>query len=162
MKRRIPFGQEQRMFQLSPTCTGCGAPISVLHRPGCECEECPQCGKALVYCGCRGGLLPSEEFFYTACMAANIGNHLHVGEVLRSTADTDNPSLFENAAMLSMVVTRPDFFDSGLVPSMWDGAGKPEFTDVELKRALLFEDAEINLLQELRLERQSSPSACWC
>ena len=160
--KRIPFGQESRMIQLSPTCTGCGVSIGLLHIPGCEAEECPVCGRALVYCRCGGGLSPSDEFFYLAVLAADLENRSHVGEVQLCHVDSDHQARIDTAATLRFMATRPDFFNSEISLSHWNGAGKPEFSNDDLGRALPFGGAELDLIQKLQLERKPSPSGCWC
>jgi DTW domain-containing protein YfiP len=33
-------------------CRDCGAPPRGFHHRGCDIEECPQCGRQLLSCGC--------------------------------------------------------------------------------------------------------------
>jgi hypothetical protein len=34
-------------------CPGCDAPPGAYHRPGCDIEQCPYCGRQLISCLCR-------------------------------------------------------------------------------------------------------------
>lgn len=35
-------------------CHDCGAKTSQTHKPGCDVERCPCCGRQLISCGCLG------------------------------------------------------------------------------------------------------------
>ena len=39
-------------------CPKCGATRGQWHRPGCDWEQCPYCGDAVMECNCCGGDLP--------------------------------------------------------------------------------------------------------
>lgn len=160
--KRIPFGQEKLMTQLSTTCTGCGVPIGSLHAVGCEAEQCPVCGRALIYCRCGCGLSPHDEFIHTAIMSTQFEGRSHANDFRPCKEDIKHPSLIENAASLRVVFDRPCFIEHGVAPIGWDGNGEPVFSDDDLKRALLLSEPQLEFIQELRLERQPSPSGCWC
>ena len=49
-KGRIVFGEETDVCE-SP-CPGCGHYYFDYHAPGCEIEQCPECGGQLVSCDC--------------------------------------------------------------------------------------------------------------
>jgi hypothetical protein len=55
MTTRIPFGEETdgEPWYLSPDgdrCHDCGAEEGELHKPGCDAEQCPECGRQLLAC----------------------------------------------------------------------------------------------------------------
>jgi hypothetical protein len=35
-------------------CPGCGVPAGRVHEAGCDCEQCPGCGRHRVVCRCPG------------------------------------------------------------------------------------------------------------
>lgn len=48
---RIRHGDETCRWN-APNCHDCGVPRSGLHHPGCDVEECPDCGMQLISCWC--------------------------------------------------------------------------------------------------------------
>lgn len=63
LSQRIPFGEEEQQelsdgtpIYLPPVtneCHDCGAGEGELHTPGCDVEQCPECGLQLI--GCEHG-----------------------------------------------------------------------------------------------------------
>jgi hypothetical protein len=57
-RKRIPYGSERRLMAALPRwevqerCHDCGAPLGLLHHPGCDMEECPNCGGQAICCEC--------------------------------------------------------------------------------------------------------------
>lgn len=52
-----------RVTWLSPQdCHDCKIKPGELHLPGCDAEQCPECGWQLIGCGCYGEVDPEDEF----------------------------------------------------------------------------------------------------
>jgi hypothetical protein len=41
------------MITSSDRCPDCGVGAGEFHRPGCDIEQCPYCGRQLIACGCK-------------------------------------------------------------------------------------------------------------
>jgi hypothetical protein len=51
----IKFGSEERYKfykNENERCHDCKVKINGIHHPGCDVEECPQCHRQLISCGC--------------------------------------------------------------------------------------------------------------
>ncbi|MBM9616651.1 hypothetical protein JWJ90_20500 [Desulfobulbus rhabdoformis] len=150
------------MKQFAPSCQECGAGIGELHSPGCQREECPQCGLALIYCRCQAALPLDEEFWFSVELAAKFetlaqaDNNLAVGE------DKDRMNLVESAAALRGIIEHPNALVSGVSPIGWSASGEPVFSDEALKDALNLTDDGVNHIRFRMFEQQASPSDFWC
>lgn len=52
---RLPFGKDGAPDingQMPRYCPSCNTPVDGYHHFGCDFEECPNCGRQLLSCGC--------------------------------------------------------------------------------------------------------------
>lgn len=68
---RIPFGSEQKIEFLAPSCPSCNAERGELHKYGCLLESCPQCGGRLLQCSCLA-LSLVDEFRLTRAVSTTL------------------------------------------------------------------------------------------
>ena len=63
--KRIPYGQEEWILRtkakILSNCHDCAASIGEFHVPGCDVEECPNCGGQMIGCGCRPAVATEAE-----------------------------------------------------------------------------------------------------
>jgi hypothetical protein len=52
-KDRLPYMPEDP--ERNPRCHDCGVQPGQFHHPGCDMEECPDCGGQLITCSCSHG-----------------------------------------------------------------------------------------------------------
>lgn len=57
---RVKFGQEQVMWDTAHPCEICGVLKGQYHIPGCNHEECPNCGEEAMICRCADELMKEK------------------------------------------------------------------------------------------------------